>query len=111
MIGHLLAGRCGVPFTLLRDFGGPALCSAHGTAIVGPTNGLTKDFCVSPKLKLTTNNFEWNAVIAGSLYLGEIIELFKTSSTHYLLGMEVYVVVGCRNRAEIMGAVVRIDKL
>ena len=40
---------------------------------------------------------------------------FKTSSGHYLLGMEVYVtsdfVVGGPNRAEIMGAVVRIDKL
>jgi hypothetical protein len=40
---------------------------------------------------------------------------FKTSSGHYLLGMEVYVtrdfVVAGPNRAEIMGAIVRIDKL
>jgi hypothetical protein len=40
---------------------------------------------------------------------------FKTASAHYLLGMEVYVtsdfVVGGPNRAEIMGAIVRIDKL
>jgi hypothetical protein len=40
---------------------------------------------------------------------------FKTSSDHYLLGMEVYVtrdfVVAGPNRAEIMGVVVRIDKL
>src|SRR5580692_11410217 len=40
---------------------------------------------------------------------------FKTSSPRYLLGMEVYVtrdfLVAGPNRAEIMGAVVRIDKL
>ena len=40
---------------------------------------------------------------------------FKTSCPHYLLGMEVCVtsdfVVAGPNRAEIMGAVVRIDKL
>jgi hypothetical protein len=40
---------------------------------------------------------------------------FKTPSPHYLLGMEVYVtsdfVVAGPNRAEIIGAVVRIDKL
>jgi hypothetical protein len=40
---------------------------------------------------------------------------FKTSSAHYLLGIEVYVtgdfVVGGPNLREIMGAVVRIDEL
>jgi hypothetical protein len=40
---------------------------------------------------------------------------FKTSSAYYLLGMEVYVtsdfVLPGPNREEIMGAVVRIDKL
>jgi hypothetical protein len=40
---------------------------------------------------------------------------FKTSSAHYLLGIEVYVtgdfVVGGPNLREIMGAVVRLDEL
>jgi hypothetical protein len=40
---------------------------------------------------------------------------FKTSSAHYLLGIEVHVTsdffVAGPNRAEIMGAVVRIDRL